>query len=96
MDTRFESQTFLCSNEVFYRTHDPKGGQEMSETVLNPTSEPVPIPIGELLPWLIFAGVLLLAIYFVGVEEGATSIVPGMYVHEFVHDGRHLLGFPCH
>lgn len=68
----------------------------MSETVLNPTSEPVPIPIGELLPWLIFAGVLLLAIYFVGVEEGATSIVPGMYVHEFVHDGRHLLGFPCH
>ena len=20
----------------------------------------------------------------------------GMYVHEFVHDGRHLLGFPCH
>ena len=68
----------------------------MSETVLNPTSEPVPIPIGELPPWLIFAGVLLLAIYFVGVEEGATSIVPGMYVHEFVHDGRHLLGFPCH
>jgi len=68
----------------------------MSETVLNPTSEPVPIPIGELLPWLIFAGVLLLAIYFVGVEEGATSIGPGMYVHEFVHDGRHLLGFPCH
>ncbi|TAN20213.1 MAG: CbtB-domain containing protein, partial [Rhizobiaceae bacterium] len=20
----------------------------------------------------------------------------GMYIHEFVHDGRHLLGFPCH
>ncbi|MGH3185422.1 MAG: CbtB domain-containing protein [Streptosporangiaceae bacterium] len=19
-----------------------------------------------------------------------------MYIHEFVHDGRHLLGFPCH
>src|SRR5271166_1773174 len=45
---------------------------------------------------LVFAGVLLLAIYFVGVEEGATAIFPGMYVHEFVHDGRHLLGFPCH
>jgi Probable cobalt transporter subunit (CbtB) len=37
-----------------------------------------------------------LAIYFVGVEEGATAIFPGMSVHEFVHDGRHLLSFPCH
>ena len=36
------------------------------------------------------------AVYFVGAEEGATSLVKGMYVHEFVHDGRHLLGFPCH
>jgi hypothetical protein len=35
-------------------------------------------------------------VYFVGVEEGATSIIPGMYVHEYLHDGRHLLGFPCH
>ena len=48
----------------------------MSETVLNPTAEPVPIPIAELLPWLIFAVVLLLAIYFVGVEEGAMSVFP--------------------
>ena len=70
----------------------------MSETVFNPVAvdEPVAIPIGQLLPWLVFAAVLLLAIYFVGVEEGATAIFPGMYVHEFVHDGRHLLGFPCH
>ena len=57
---------------------------------------PAPIPLREVLPWLIFGAVLLLAIYFVGAEEGATSLVPGMYVHEFVHDGRHLLGFPCH
>jgi Epoxide hydrolase N terminus len=53
----------------------------MLERVLTPTSEPVPIPIGELFPWLVFAGVLLLAIYFVGVEEGATAIFPGMYVN---------------
>ena len=39
---------------------------------------------------------LMMLIYLVGVEEGATSIIPGMYVHEFTHDGRHLLGFPCH
>jgi hypothetical protein len=58
---------------------------------------PVAIPLRELLPWAIFAGLLLLlAIYFVGAEEGATSLISGMYVHEFVHDGRHLLGFPCH
>jgi hypothetical protein len=55
------------------------------------------IPLREWLPWAIFAGlILLLAIYFVGAEEGATSLISGMYVHEFVHDGRHLLGFPCH
>jgi hypothetical protein len=69
----------------------------MSEAILKPVVTPAPIPVRELLPWVMFAGlILLLAIYFVGAEEGATSIVPGMYVHEFVHDGRHLLGFPCH
>jgi len=55
------------------------------------------IPIREILPWAIFSGLLLLlALYFVGAEQGATSLIPGMYVHEFVHDSRHLLGFPCH
>ena len=55
-----------------------------------------PIPVREVLPWLIFGALMLLEIYFVGAEEGATSLISGMYVHEFVHDGRHLLGFPCH
>jgi hypothetical protein len=60
-------------------------------------SPPVAIPVRELLPWVIFGGLLMLvAIYFVGTEQGATSIFSGMYVHEFLHDGRHLLGFPCH
>jgi hypothetical protein len=52
--------------------------------------------VREVLPWAIFGALLLLALWFVGADEGATSIVPGMYVHEFLHDGRHLLGFPCH
>ncbi len=55
-----------------------------------------PIPWREILPWLVFAVLALLAIYFVGAEEGATSIIAGTYVHDFVHDGRHLLGFQCH
>jgi hypothetical protein len=62
-----------------------------------PAFQPIAIPLRELLPWAVFAGLIfILAIYFVGVEEGATSLISGMYVHEFVHDGRHLLGFPCH
>lgn len=69
----------------------------MSSAVFAPASRPVAIPLREIIPWAIFAGLLcILAIYFVGAEEGATSIIQGMYVHEFVHDGRHLLGFPCH
>jgi fructose-specific phosphotransferase system IIC component len=69
----------------------------MTTTAFAPVAQPTPIPVSEALPWVIFGGlILLLAIYFVGAEEGATSIVKGMYVHEFVHDGRHLLGFPCH
>jgi hypothetical protein len=44
-----------------------------------------------------FVAVLaLVPLYFVGAEEGATSLVSGRFVHEFVHDGRHLLGFPGH
>ena len=55
------------------------------------------IPVNEFLPWAIFGGLLmLLAIYFVSAEQGATSLISGRAVHEFVHDGRHLLGFPCH
>ena len=25
----------------------------------------------------------------------AVGFAPGTILHEFVHDGRHLLGFPC-
>jgi len=65
--------------------------------VAAPVFEPVTIPLRELVPWAIFGGIMfLLMVYFVGAEQGATSIFDGMYVHEFVHDGRHLLGFPCH
>lgn len=39
----------------------------------------------------------LIVLYFVGVDQGATSVFgDNMYLHEFVHDARHLLGFPCH
>ncbi|MFK0382344.1 CbtB-domain containing protein [Agrobacterium sp. NPDC090273] len=64
-----------------------------------PTTETVyePIPVAKVAPWAIFGGLmLLLAIYFVGAEEGVASMLNLNQVHEFVHDGRHLLAFPCH
>jgi hypothetical protein len=57
----------------------------------------IAIPVSKIVPWAIFGVVIMgLAYYFVGAEQGATSIFNGMGVHEFVHDARHLLGFPCH
>ena len=48
--------------------------------------------------WLtVTAFLALLVLYFVGVDQGATSVFgDDMHVHEFLHDARHLLGFPCH
>ena len=57
---------------------------------------PPPISLSEIWPWALFGLALLMLIYFVGVDEGAASMVPGSSLHEWVHDGRHLLGFPCH
>lgn len=54
------------------------------------------IPVRDVLPWAAFGTIFLLALYFVGAEEGATSLIAGTAIHEFVHDGRHLLSFPCH
>ena len=68
----------------------------MSGTTSLPGVIATPIPVREMMPWAIFGLLLILALYFVGTEEGATSLINGMYVHEFLHDGRHLLGFPCH
>ena len=48
--------------------------------------------------WLAATAFLaLLALYFLGVDQGAVSLFGSdSHVHEFVHDARHLLGFPCH
>ncbi|MBF4162686.1 CbtB domain-containing protein [Nocardioides acrostichi] len=55
------------------------------------------IPLRELAPWaLLFALLGALVLFFVGVDQGAVSVPSGVYVHELVHDGRHLLGYPCH
>ena len=49
---------------------------------------------------LILGITVLLAVavyYLVGVDEGMTSLFgKTMVIHEWVHDSRHFLGFPCH
>lgn len=58
---------------------------------------PVRIPIREILPWAALVSLLaLITLYFVSAEDGITAMFSGGYVHEFLHDGRHLLAFPCH
>ena len=51
----------------------------MATTISLPGATPVAIPVREILPWAIFAGLLLMiGIYFVGVEEGAAAVFNGM------------------
>jgi hypothetical protein len=55
------------------------------------------IPLRELLPWLLLTAlVAALTIFFISADQGAISIPSGTAIHEWVHDGRHLLAFPCH
>ncbi|CDO11081.1 CbtB-domain containing protein [Mycolicibacterium cosmeticum] len=45
----------------------------------------------------VLALLALIVYYFVGYDQGAVSVFGSdTHVHEFVHDARHLLGFPCH
>jgi Probable cobalt transporter subunit (CbtB) len=68
----------------------------VSATTAVPT--PVVLPLPKAMLWL--GGTVLLALamyYFIGIDQGATSVFgDNMYIHEFVHDARHFLGFPCH
>ncbi len=59
---------------------------------------PVDLSATKAVVWLtVTAFLALLALYFVGLDQGATSVFgDDMHVHEFLHDARHLLGFPCH
>jgi hypothetical protein len=58
----------------------------------------VPLSVAKAAMWLSLTAFLaLVVLYFVGLDQGATSVFgDNMYVHEFLHDARHLLGFPCH
>lgn len=66
-------------------------------TAAAPVIEVPSIPLGQIAPWAAFFGLLaMLVIFFVSADQGAFSIPAGTAIHEWVHDGRHLLGYPCH
>ncbi|MGH3868686.1 MAG: CbtB domain-containing protein [Pseudonocardiaceae bacterium] len=65
-------------------------------TAARPT--PVVLPVSKAVLWLVGTAIIALALYyFIGVDQGAVSVFGNdMHIHEFVHDARHFLGFPCH
>ena len=67
----------------------------MSETFVGARSDTSALAGAAWLAGTVFLALLVL--YFVGLDQGATSVFGAdTYVHEFMHDARHLLGFPCH
>lgn len=69
-----------------------------STAIGTPISTPIVTPQVKTVTLLLVTAILaLLVYYFIGVDEGMTSVFgKSMRVHEFFHDGRHFLGFPCH
>lgn len=59
---------------------------------------PVPLPrtrVALVLGLTVLAALILYS--FVGIDEGMTSVFgKTLAIHEWVHDARHFLGFPCH
>lgn len=70
----------------------------MSQTAVLPGAVEIPaIPLRELAPWALFFGLLaVLVLFFISADQGAVSLPAGTAIHEWVHDGRHLMGYPCH
>jgi hypothetical protein len=68
--------------------------------ITSSTSVPRAIDLSAARAALWLSGTVVLALlvyYFVGIDQGATSVFGSdTHIHEFVHDARHFLGFPCH
>ena len=56
------------------------------------TLERISIPVWA---WLV-AAMALLSVYALTMENGATLSAGATVLHELFHDGRHMLGVPCH
>lgn len=62
------------------------------------------VPLGDFPAWSWLSAALLLAALFMIMSSSGDLPIPlagdlagaANYLHEFAHDGRHLLGVPCH
>ena len=70
-------------------------------TTFNPAKPTIHVPalpnvrVAVLLSMTVFFALAIY--YFVGIDEGMTSVFgKTLMIHEWVHDSRHFLGFPCH
>lgn len=59
------------------------------------TVTPSPIPLRDLRPALLASTLALAVIGLVTLDTSAV-FSSGSMLHELMHDGRHLLGVPCH
>lgn len=63
------------------------------ETTITPTgTAPIAIPAWT---WLVLA-LALATVYALTMENGLALRSGATVLHEFFHDGRHLLAVPCH
>jgi Probable cobalt transporter subunit (CbtB) len=76
----------------------PKEARVTTIPTAETASIPLALPLSKAVFWLVGAAALALILYyFVGIDQGAVSVFGSdTHVHELVHDGRHLIGFPCH
>lgn len=70
----------------------------LAQSATGAISTPIVSAKAATIALLAITAFLALAVYyFVGLDEGMTSVFGNSaVVHEFFHDGRHFLGFPCH
>ena len=70
----------------------------MSQAIATTTEIDIPvIPVRQLAPWALFVFLTAsIILFFISADQGIVSIPSATAIHEWVHDGRHLLGFPCH
>jgi hypothetical protein len=62
---------------------------------MDPAATVQPFPLRQLIPALLLGVLFVLTIYLVQYDQGVVSQT-GSFLHELMHDGRHLLGVPCH
>lgn len=82
-------------------THHPGAAPTSVAVPVNSLTRATPllVPAHKAMAWLMGTAIVCMVIYyFLAADQGAVSVFGSnaALLHEFVHDGRHFLGFPCH